>query len=301
MEQQNWLADQFEASRGHLRGVAYRILGSLAEADDAVQETWLRLSRAGSGGIDNLRAWLTTVVSRVCLDMLRSRTAHREEALEGTAASEPAPHASDPVHSRSNPEQEAVLADSVGVALLVVLGRLRPAERIAFVLHDLFDFSFDEIGRIVDRSPDAARQLASRARRRVRGAAEPPRDLAQQRELVSKFLTALRAGNVEDLLAVLDPEVVVRVDAASAASGAPVEVHGASNWVAQAIKTAKGARFAYPALVGGEVGLIIAPHGRLFRLLRFTFREGKIAEVRVVGDRGVLNNLDLSILEGDKQ
>ncbi|HEY3704918.1 MAG TPA: sigma-70 family RNA polymerase sigma factor [Terracidiphilus sp.] len=299
MEQNLWLAEQFEASRGHLRGVAYRMLGSLAEADDAVQEAWLRLSRSGAEGISNMRAWLTTVVSRVCLDMLRSRTAHREESLDETAAPQPAPHTSDRSCARSNPEQEALLADAVGIALLVVLDRLNPAERLAFVLHDLFDFSFDEIGRIVDRSPDAARQLASRARRRVRGAAEPRTELAHQRELVRTFLTALRAGNVDDLLAVLDPDLIVRVDAASAVSGQAPEVRGARDWAAQAVKTAKGARFAQPALIDGDAGLVIAPRGRLFRLLRFTFRGGKIAEVQVVGDRAILSTVELAILDDD--
>jgi RNA polymerase sigma-70 factor (ECF subfamily) len=294
MEQNLWLADQFEASRGHLRGVAYRMLGSLAEADDAVQETWLRLSRSGAEGIENLRAWLTTVASRVCLDMLRSRTAHREEPLEPTAASDPAPRASNP---STNPEQEALLADSVGIALLVVLDRLNPAERLAFVLHDLFDFSFDEIARIVDRTPEAARQLASRARRRVRGVAEPTAQLAQQRELVSKFLTALRAGNVDALLDVLDPDVIVRVDAASAFTGRSAEVHGAANWAGEAVKQAKGARYAQPAVINGDVGLVIAPRGRLFRLLRFIFRDGRIAEVQVVGDRSILKSLEIATID----
>jgi RNA polymerase sigma-70 factor (ECF subfamily) len=293
MEQNHWLAHEFEMSRGQLRGVAYRMLGSLAEADDAVQETWLRLNRSGAEGIDNLRAWLTTVVSRVCLDMLRSRTAHREEPLEESATSQPTTH----VSARPDPEQEALLADSVGVALLVVLDRLSPAERLAFVLHDLFDFSFDEIGRIVDRSPDAARQLASRARRRVRGAAEPKTGLTQQRELVGKFLTALRAGNVNDLLSVLDPDLIIRVDAASAVTGEAAVRRGAAEWVPQAIKSAKGARFAQPAIIGGEVGLVIAPRGRLFRLMRFTFRQGRIAEVEVIGDREVLQSLEIAAIE----
>jgi RNA polymerase sigma-70 factor (ECF subfamily) len=273
------------------------MLGSLAEADDAVQETWLRLNRSGAEGIDNLRAWLTTVVSRVCLDMLRSRTAHREEPLEESATSQPTTH----VSARPDPEQEALLADSVGVALLVVLDRLSPAERLAFVLHDLFDFSFDEIGRIVDRSPDAARQLASRARRRVRGAAEPKTGLTQQRELVGKFLTALRAGNVNDLLSVLDPDLVVRLDAASAAAVGNVgELHGAAEWAPEAIKSARGARFAQPAMIDGDVGLIIAPRGRLFRLMRFTFRDGGIAEVEVIGDREVLRSLELAVIDDDQ-
>ena len=297
MEQNLWLADEFEASRGHLRGVAYRMLGSLAEAEDAVQESWLRLRRSGAEGIENLRAWLTTVVSRVCLDMLRSRTAHGEEPLEPNAATEPVAHTSGHSHGGPNPEQEALLADSVGIALLVVLDRLNPAERLAFVLHDLFDFSFEEIARIVSRTPEAARQLASRARRRVRGAAEPAPQLAQQRELVSKFLTALRAGNIDALLDVLDPDVIVRIDAASAFTGQYVEVHGAANWASQAVKQAKGTRYARPALINGDVGIVIAPRGRLFRLLRFTFRDGRISEVQVVGNRTVLDTFELSTLD----
>lgn len=296
MDQSHWLAQEFEASRGHLRGVAYRMLGSLAEAEDAVQEAWLRLSRSGADGIDNLRGWLTTVVSRVCLDMLRSRSAHREEPLDSPTVSEPA----QPKAAHSDPEQEAVLADSVGIALLVVLERLSPAERLAFVLHDLFDFSFDEIAAIVARSPEATRQLASRARRRVRGsAAEYHGDVGRQRDLVGKFLAALRAGNVEGLLAVLDPDVLVRVDAASAATGKPVEVHGARNWATQAVKAAKGARFAQPAVINGEVGVVIAPRGKLFRVVRFTFRDDRIAEVQIVGNREVLDSLELAVIEDD--
>ena len=213
MDQRDWLAKQFEENRGHLRGVAYRMLGSLSDADDAVQESWLRLSRNGADGIDNLGGWLTTVVARVCLDMLRSRQSKREEPLETPVAGEPAPLS----HAQTDPESEVVMADSVGLALLVVLDRLDPAERLAFVLHDMFDLPFDEIAGIVGRSEAAARQLASRARRRVRGA-----DLAgtntvgKQRRVVDAFLAALRRGDVPGLVALLDPEFSVRADATAA-------------------------------------------------------------------------------------
>src|ERR671911_350228 len=222
MEKEKWLAEQFEAHRDHLQRVAYRMLGSTGEADDAVQEAWLRLSRAEATGIDNLGGWLTTVVARVCLDMLRSRQSRREEPFT--------PDAPEPVatgSSGSSPEQEALLADSVGLALLVVLDRLTPAERLAFVLHDMFAVPFEEIAPIVGRSAEAARQLASRARRRVRGGGAPDPDLVRQREVVEAFIAALRAGDFEGLLAVLDPDLVVRADMAA---GAPTEIRGAAGW-----------------------------------------------------------------------
>src|ERR687892_765678 len=221
MNERDYLAERFEEHRTHLRAVAYRMLGSLSEVDDAVQEAWLRLSRADATGIDNLGGWLTTVVARVCLDLLRSRKSRREEPLT--------PHAPEPVAtgtSGSSPEHEALLADSVGLALLVVLDRLTPAERLAFVLHDMFAVPFEEVAPIVGRSPEAARQLAARARRRVRGGGAPNPDLVQQREVVEAFLEALRAGDFERLLAVLDPDLVVRADAAITA-GAPSEIRGA--------------------------------------------------------------------------
>src|SRR6186997_571751 len=212
MNERNYLAEQFEENRAHLRSVAYRMLGSVSEVDDAVQEAWLRLSRADATSIDNLGGWLTTVVARVCLDMLRSRTSRREEPFT--------PHAPEPVATGtrgSSPEQEALLADSVGLALLVVLDRLTPAERLAFVLHDLFAVPFEEIAGIVGRSPAAARQLASRARRRVQGApASPDADLGRQREVVDAFIAAMRSGNFDALVAVLDPDVVIRSDGATA-------------------------------------------------------------------------------------
>jgi len=292
MDEHEYLAERFEANRSHLRAVAYRMLGSLSEADDAVQEAWLRLSRADTSDVENLGGWLTTVVARVCLDMLRSRTSRREEPLD-TGAPEP-------VASRKggmDPEREALLADSVGLALLVVLDRLAPAERLAFVLHDMFAVPFDEIAGIVGRSPDAARQLASRARRRVQGGATAAdADLTQQREVVDAFLAALRGGDFEGLVAVLDPDVVVRVDAAAAAPGAPREVRGASAWAQGAIAFSRGARFAQPALINGDVGVVVAPRGRLFRVLSFTIEGGKIAQVDVIADHARLRALDLAVL-----
>ena len=294
MNQPDWLAERFEQNRGHLRAVAYRMLGSLVEADDAVQETWLHLSRSDAGEIENLGGWLTTVVARVCLDMLRSRTSRREDSLDTQA-----PESVVRDERKLDPEQEAVLADSVGLALLVVLDRLTPAERLAFVLHDLFALSFDEIASIVGRTPEATRQLASRARRRVQGqGASVKADLQQQRQVVDTFLSALRAGDVDGIIAVLDPNVVVHVDEAAAAPGAPREVRGAANWARGAVAYSRGARFVRPALVDGSVGAVLAPQGKLSRVLRFTFSNGKIAEVDIIGDAARLGELDLGVLEG---
>ena len=292
MDERKWLAERFEQNRGHLRGVAYRMLGSLSEADDAVQEAWLRLGRSDASGIENLGAWLTTVVGHVCLDMLRSRTSRREESL-----TERVPEPAARPEKRTDPEQEALLADSVGLALLVVLEKLTPAERLAFVLHDMFAVPFEEVASIVGRSPEATRQLASRARRRVQGA-DPTSsaDLSRQRETVDAFLAALRAGDFEGLVAVLDPELVVRVDAASAASGVATEVRGARNWAKSAMTYSRGARSARPALVDGEVGVVVAPRGRLFRVLRLTISHGKIARIDVMGDPERLRTLDLAVL-----
>jgi RNA polymerase sigma factor (sigma-70 family) len=292
MTESQFLADRFEQNRDRLRAVAYRMLGSLAEADDAVQEAWLRLSRTGEEGIENLGGWLTTVVGHVCLDMLRARTSRREDSLEEDLPEPPAPK-----RANANPEQEAVLADSVGLALMVVLDRLAPAERLAFVLHDMFDLSFDEISAIVGRSPAAARQLASRARRRIRGGPAPSASLPQQRRVVEAFLAALRGGDFEALVAVLDPDVVVHADQVSTLPGRPAEVRGAEFWARQAITAAKGARAARPALVGGTVGLVVAPRGRLFRVLRFTFANGKISRIDVIGDPAELASLDLAVLD----
>jgi len=294
MAEHDWLAEKFEENRGHLRGVAYRMLGSLNEADDAVQEAWLKLNRSDPSDIENLGAWLTTVVARVSLDMLRTRKARREDSL-GPGVPEPVATGSE----GGDPETEAVLADSVGLALLVVLETLEPAERLALVLHDMFAVPFEEIASIVGRTPAAARQLASRARRRVQGAdAVSGADLARQREVVDAFLAALRGGDFEGLIAVLDPDVLVRSDVAAVGPGGSREVRGARNWAKGAIVAARGARFAQPALVGGRVGLVVAPRGRLFRVLSFTFAGGKIAQVEVIGDPARLRELELAVLDG---
>jgi RNA polymerase sigma factor (sigma-70 family) len=289
MDEHEWLAEQFEAHRAHLRAVAYRMLGSGNEAEDAVQESWLHLRRADTSGVENLGGWLTTVVARVCLDMLRARTARREEPLE---ASGPEPIASGA--GGNDPEHEAVLADSVGLALLVVLDTLNPAERLAFVLHDIFAVSFDEIAPIVGRSPAAARQLASRARRRVRGAATPPdADLGRQREVVDAFLAASRGGDFAALLAALDPDVVLRADPAAVLAGAAAEVRGAE---AVAGVFAGRARVAQPALVNGAVGAVWAPGGRPRIVFEFTIAGGKIIEIALVADPERLRRLDVAIL-----
>jgi RNA polymerase sigma factor (sigma-70 family) len=289
MSERDYLADRFEEHRTHLRGVAYRMLGSLGEVDDAVQEAWLRLSRTDAAAIENLGGWLTTVVARVCLDMLRSRQSRREEPLIADA---PEPAAAG-TRGGSSPEQEALLADSVGLALLVVLDRLTPAERLAFVLHDMFAVPFEEIGPIVGRTAEAARQLASRARRRVRGGAVPDPDLVRQREVVDAFMAALRAGDFEGLLAVLDPDLVVRTDM----PGAPSEIRGAAAWAKGAVAYGHLARLTQPALVDGTVGVVVAPLGRLVRALRFTIANGKITEIEVIGDPARLGELDVSIVD----
>ena len=285
------LGQLFESERDHLRAVAYRMLGSATEADDAVQETWLRLSRSDALSIENLGGWLTTVISRVCLDMLRSRKSRREESFESELT--------EPVAENSqgtNPEQEALLADSVGVALLVVLDTLTPPERLAFVMHDMFDVSFDEIASIIGRSPQAARQLASRARRRVRGQDKiQHHDLKRQRKVVDGFLTALRAGDFEGLLAVLDPDVVVRVDIPGR-PGAPTEVRGAANWAKGAIAFSRLVRSVQPALVNGSPGLVFAPSGRLSRVLTFKIVGEKVVEFEVIADPERLKQLNLSVL-----
>ena len=292
MTETDGLAVPFEQHRSHLRGVAYRMLGSLSEAEDAVQEAWLRLQRSDTSAVENLKGWLTTVVGRVCLDMLRARKSRREEALEAGASETLA------LRDRgSDPEEEALLADAVGLALLVVLETLPPAERLAFVLHDLFAVPFEEIAPIVHRSEAATRQLASRARRLVRGkAAVPAGELASQRQVVDAFLAALRAGDVEGLLAVLDPDLVARSDQASQAAGGAAEVRGAANWARGAVTFARGARFTRPALVNGAIGLVVAPRGRLFRVLTLTFVEGKIASIDVIGDPQSLRGLELAAM-----
>lgn len=296
MNQNQFLAEQFEQNRDHLRAVAFRMLGSLSEADDAVQESWLRLDRTGDEGIHNLGAWLTTVVARVCLDVLRARTSRREDELK-----EPLPVTPANPQPASNPEQEALLADSVGLAVMVVLDRLAPAERLAFVLHDMFDLSFDEIASIIGRTPVAARQLASRARKRVRGGTTPKSRVSPQQKLVESFLAALRAGDFKALISILDPDLIVRADQFAATPAVPSEVRGAEFWARRAITAAQGARAARIALINGEPGLIIAPRGRLFRLLRFTFANNKISQIDVIGDPAQLATLDLALLEEEAE
>jgi len=293
MDEMDWLAERFESHRTHLRGVAYQMLGSLSEADDAVQESWLRLSRSGTSGVKNLGSWLTTVVARVCLDMLRSRKLRREEPLDV--------HVPDPIVSPVNgtdPEHEALLAESVGLALLVVLDTLAPAERLAFVLHDMFDLPFDEIAPIVGRSPNAARLLASRARRRVRGAAPvPDADLTRQQELVGAFLAASRGGDFDALLAVLDPEVVLRADIGALGPGGQAVVRGAAAVADQALTFTRFAWSTELALVNGAVGLVTAPGGQPLSVMGFTISHGKIAEIYILADPERLRRLDLAVLD----
>jgi RNA polymerase sigma factor (sigma-70 family) len=293
MDEQPWLAERFEEQRPRLRAVAYRMLGSLSEADDAVQEAWLRVSRADAGGVENLDGWLTTVVARVCLNMLRSRRSRREEPLD--------PRMPDPIigpEGGGDPEQEALLAEGVGLALQVVLDTLTPAERLAFVLHDLFAVPFEEIASLLDRSPAAARQLASRARRRVRGAAPAPDpDLAHQRAVVDAFFAAARDGDFEALVAVLDPEVVLRADGGTARARQSVVIHGAREVAAQAAIGARLAPFVRPALVNGTAGAVVVAGGRLLSVMAFTVANGKVAAIDVLFDPDRLAGLDLAVLD----
>jgi RNA polymerase sigma factor (sigma-70 family) len=298
MDQQSWLNERFEENRPRLRGVAYRMLGSLSEAEDAVQEAWLRLSRIDTATVDNLGGWLTTVVSRVCLDMLRSRKSRREEPIDAQVT-EPSVVRGE----GADPEGEAVLADSVGVALLVVLDTLTPAERLSFVLHDLFAMPFDEIGSIIGRSPAAAKMLASRARRRVRGSPAPSdAGTVRQQEVVEAFLRAVRAGDIEGLLAVLDPDAVIRIDAAARIDAPPEEagkareVRGASMWAKQFIALSRGLRFVQPALINGSVGLIFAPRGKLSKVTTFSFTNTKVTRIEIIGDPARLRELDIAVL-----
>ncbi|MEU6390143.1 sigma-70 family RNA polymerase sigma factor [Streptomyces sp. NPDC046939] len=274
------LATRFEAERGRLRSVAYRMLGSLSEAEDAVQESWLRLQRADTADVANLSGWLTTVVGRICLDMLRTRASRREDPLDaGTAET----HVPDVVVRPADPGQEAELADSVGLALLVVLDTLAPAERLAFVLHDMFAVPFDELAPIVERTPAATRQLASRARRRVQGATAPTAtDLARQREVVDAWLAATRAGDFEALLALLDPDVLLRVDAgpgtASKLVRGALEVAGQATYFGRMVDTASA------AYVGDGVGIVQAPRGKVVSVLALSFRDGKVSGVDIIAD-----------------
>ena len=288
MADQQLLAQRFEEQRGRLRAVAYRMLGSLAEADDAVQEAWLRLSRADTDDVANLAGWLTTVTSRICLDMLRSRTARREESLDV--------HLPDPVISYddgSDPEHEALTADAVGLALLVVLETLTPAERLAFVLHDLFGVPFTEIGPIVGRTPDAAKMLASRARNRVRsGSVEPDADLHRQREVVDAFMAAARGGDFGALVELLDPDVVLRADfGAAAPAGLTALVRGADQVAGRALLFSRPGVSSRHALVNGAAGLVSQQDGRLVAVLGFTIAHGKIVAIDVLADPDRLSRL----------
>src|SRR5690348_3451614 len=290
MNETELLARQFEASRAHLHKVAYRMLGSTAEAEDAVQEAWLRVSRAGADGVDNLRAWLTTIVGRVCLDRLRAHNARREETLDEVARQSTVVSRHD-----QSVEEEVDLADSVGMALLIVLETLKPAERVAFVLHDMFDLSFDEIAPIVGRTSEATRQLASRARRRVQGAPTSDVDRSRKQEVVEAFLAAARAGDFEALVSVLDPDVVLRGDAETIRMGSPAELRGAAN-VAGFFRGK--AHAAIPGLVDGEVGVLVPIQGRMRFVLELTFAGGKIAAIDAVADPDTIGAMELEQLGG---
>jgi len=291
MDEHEQLAERFEAHRPHLRAVAYRMLGSLSEADDAVQEAWLHLSRADRSAVANLGGWLTTVVARVCLDMLRARTSRREEPF--------GVHMPDPIvsHERGgDPEQAALLADAIGLALLVVLDTLTPAERLAFVLHDVFAVPFEAIAPIVGRSPAAARQLASRARRRVRAApAAPDTDLARQRAVVDAFLAAARAGDFAALLAVLDPDVVLRADTGRGARGGSRELQGSAVVARQALTYANQAQIVRPILVNGAAGLAVFGRDRLGAIMGFTVAGGRIVAIHILADPLRLRRLKLPL------
>ncbi len=290
MEQQEWLARQFADHRPHLRAVAYRVLGSLSEADDAVQDAWLRLSRAETSEVENLRGWMTTIVARVALNMLRSRRTRREQPLDV--------HVPDPIidpADGADPEHEALLADSVGLALLVVLETLTPPERLAFVLHDMFAVPFEEIAPIVERSPEATRQLASRARRRVRGAAPiPDADLTAQWEVVEAFLAAARDGDFDALVAVLDPDVVLRAD--GGLTGLSQHVQGAETVARQALLWSRVDLTIRRALVNGAAGLISFRDGRPFSVGAFTIKNGTIVEIDFLADPERIAQLDLAVL-----
>jgi RNA polymerase sigma-70 factor (ECF subfamily) len=293
LEDNEWLAYRFEEQRAHLRAVAYRMLGSLTEADDAVQDTWVRVSQAGADEVDNLGGWLTTVVARVCLNMLRSRKLRREEAFDGRLP--------DPIISPDTelqPEEEMLLADSIGLALLVVLDRLTPVERLAFVLHDMFDLPFEEIAPMVGRSPMAARQLASRARRRIKGAEirAPDPDLARQREVVEAFFRAARAGDFDALVAVLDPNAILRADVGRRRGAASTVVRGAAAVARAALYGAHPAAKVHPALVNGAAGVIITLRGRPFAVMGFTVVEGRIVEIDAIANPDRVGRVAAAVL-----
>lgn len=294
MTEPDWLTEQFEVNRGHLRAVAYRMLGSRAEADDAVQEAWLRLHRADASEVQNLAGWLTTVVARVSLDMLRSRRSRREGVLGDRE-----PDAVGRIADDDDPEHDVEMADAVGPALLVVLDTLGPAERLAFVLHDLFGVPFDEVAVILGRSPDAARQLASRARRRVRGLAQVAEaDLDRQREVVDAFLRASRAGDFDALLAVLDPDVVVRADAMAVEMGSAPEVRGATAVLNTFLGRAVGAR---PATIDGIAGAAWAPGDRIRAVISFTVADGKVIAIDLIGDPQQIERLDVVLMPRERR
>lgn len=293
MDERKWLAEQFQAYRGHLRKVAYRMLGSVNEADDAVQESWMRITRTGVHGVENFAGWLTTVVGRVCLDMLRARQSRREEPLDALG---PEPRVVDV--TAPDPEQDAILADSVGLALLVVLEALTPAERVAYVLHDMFDLPFDDIAPVIGRSSEAARQIASRARRRVRGGGKVPEaDRARQQEVVEAFLAASRNGDFDALIAALDPDVVLRADRVAARSEVALEIRGASAVVKRARAYSGGAPSTRLLLVNGAVGAAWYHDGQPVIVFSFTVEERKIVEIEIIADPERLRRLDLAALD----
>jgi RNA polymerase sigma factor (sigma-70 family) len=289
MDEREWLTERFQQHRSHLRAVAYRMLGSVSEADDALQEAWLRIRDQDPGSVENMQAWLTTVVGRVCLNMLRSRRARREE---------PSVHVPDPVVSFDedvDPEHEALLAESVGLALLVVLDALTPAERLAFVLHDVFGVPFADIATALDRSEAAAQQLASRARRRVQGSPEPDPDLARQREVVDAFFAASRDGDFDALVAVLDPDVELRIDGGVLREEASLVLRGAEAVAGHAATYSKLYPFVRPALVNGAAGAVVAPRGRPFSVMAFTVTNGKITQIDALVDPERLAEFDLTL------
>jgi RNA polymerase sigma factor (sigma-70 family) len=296
MDENEWLADRFEEYRPHLRAVAYRMLGSLTDADDAVQDTWLRVTRADASQVENLGGWLTTILARICLNMLRARTTRREESLDG--------HIPDPLISpegASQPEEEALLADSVSLALLVVLDTLSPAERLAFVLHDMFQLPFEEIAPMVGRSPQAARQLASRARRRVKSAdiPAPDPDLARQRQVVDAFFRAARGGDFDGLVALLDPNVVLRSDFGTRRPAATKITHGAAAVASQALLGAVPGAELHPASVNGAAGVVITVRGRPFAVMGFTVADDKIIEIDAIADPDRVQRIAADVL-GDE-
>jgi len=294
MDERTWLAERFEENRPHLRSVAYRMLGSLSDADDAVQEAWQRLSRVDAGDVENLSGWLTTVVARISMNMLRGRRTRREEPLEVRVP--------DPIvtpEAGIDPEHEAVLADSVGLAMLVVLDTLTPAERLAFVLHDMFAVPYEQIAPMLERSPVAARQLASRARRRVQGRAPvPDPDLGRQREVVDAFFAAARDGDFDGLVAVLDPDVVLRADGGAARTRPTVMLRGARAVAENASTARKLGRFVRPALINGSAGVVVTIHGQVFSVMGFTVADGRIVAIDVLYDPERLAALDLTPLGG---